>query len=150
MSDNLKSAVTRASKYEPEINRSLKDFAHHYNCVVNPTRSYSPQDKALVENAVQLAYQRIYYPMREMTFFSLEDLNKEIQKLLSAYNDLLFQRKEASRRDQIKTLAWIHKMIYADDEVNVKEAQFLMYTIKPTDISFSELKKVAEKLHQII
>ena len=88
--------------------------------------------------------------MREMTFFSLEDLNKEIQKLLSAYNDLLFQRKEASRRDQIKILAWIHKMIYADDEVNVKEAQFLMYTIKPTDISFSELKKVAEKLHQII
>lgn len=104
VSDNLKSAVTRASKYEPEINRSLKDFAHHYNCVVNPTRSYSPQDKALVENAVQLAYQRIYYPMREMTFFSLEDLNKEIQKLLSAYNDLLFQRKEASRRELFQSV----------------------------------------------
>ncbi|MFT7158276.1 MAG: hypothetical protein ACI8Q1_003305, partial [Parvicella sp.] len=28
VSDNLKSAVTRASKYEPDINRSLKDFAH--------------------------------------------------------------------------------------------------------------------------
>ncbi len=104
VSDNLKSAVTRASKYEPEINRSLKDFAHHYNCVVNPTRSYSPQDKALVENAVQLVYQRIYYPMREMTFFTLEDLNKEIQKLLSAYNDLLFQRKEASRRELFQSV----------------------------------------------
>jgi hypothetical protein len=104
ITDNLKSAVTRASKYEPDINRSLKDFAHHYNCVINPTRSYSPQDKALVENAVQLVYQRIYYPMREMTFFSLQDLNKEIRKLLIEYNDLLFQRKEASRRELFQSV----------------------------------------------
>ena len=104
VSDNLKSAVTRASKYEPEINRSLKEFAHHYNCVINPTRSYSPQDKALVENAVQLSYQRIYYPMREMAFFSLQDLNKEVQKLLINYNDLLFQRKEASRRELFQSV----------------------------------------------
>ena len=98
VSDNLKSAVTRASKYEPSINRSFKDFARHYNCVINPTRSYAPQDKALVENAVHLVYQRIYYPIRDMTFFSLEDLNREIKHRLEAYNNLLFQRKEASRR----------------------------------------------------
>lgn len=99
VSDNLKSAVSRSSKYEPEINRSFKDFARHYNCVVNPTRSYAPQDKALVENAVQLTYQRIYHPLREMTFFSLADLNREIRKLLKRYNNLLFQRKEASRKE---------------------------------------------------
>jgi len=104
VSDNLKSAVTRASKYEPEINRTFKDFARHYNCVINPTRSYSPQDKALVENAVQLTYQRIYYPLREMTFFSLKDLNKEIGKLLNHYNDLLFQRKEASRKELFQSI----------------------------------------------
>lgn len=104
VSDNLKSAVTRACKYESQINRSFKDFARHYNCVVNPTRSYSPQDKALVENAVHLVYQRIYYPMREMTFFSIEDLNKEIQKLLETYNDLLFKRKEASRRELFQSI----------------------------------------------
>ena len=99
VSDNLKSAVSRASKYEPEINRSLKEFARHYDCVINPARAYSPQDKALVENAVQLTYQRIYYPLREMMFFSLEDLNREIRCLLEKYNDMLFQRKEASRRE---------------------------------------------------
>lgn len=104
VSDNLKSAVTRASKYEPEINRTFKDFAIHYNCVINPARSYSPQDKALVENAVQLAYQRIYYPMREMDFFSLGDLNGEIRKLLCQYNDLLFQRKEASRKELFQSV----------------------------------------------
>lgn len=104
VSDNLKSAVTRSSKYEPEINRSLKDFARHYDCVINPTRAYSPQDKALVENAVQLSYQRIYYPIREMTFFSLEDLNGEIRRLLENYNNMLFQRKEASRRELFQSV----------------------------------------------
>ena len=102
--DNLKSAVTKASKYEADINRSLKDFARHYNCVINPTRSYSPQDKALVENAVHLTYQRIFYPIREMTFFDLQALNQEIRKHLHAYNDLLFRRKESSRRELYQSL----------------------------------------------
>lgn len=104
VSDNLKSAVTRASKYEPEINRTFKDFARHYGCAINPTRSYSPQDKALVENAVNLVYQRIYYPIREMDFFSLADLNSEIKKLLNGYNNLLFQRKQASRRELFQSV----------------------------------------------
>ena len=102
--DNLKSAVTKASKYEADINRSLKDFARHYNCVINPTRSYSPQDKALVEHAVHLAYQRIFYPIRAMTFFGLQELNQEIRKHLKTYNDLLFRRKEASRRELYQSL----------------------------------------------
>jgi len=76
----------------------------HYNCVINPTRSYAPQDKALVENAVHLAYQRIYYPLREMTFFSLEDLNREIAVLLERYNNLLFKRKESSRIELFQSI----------------------------------------------
>ena len=108
VSDNLKSAVTRSSKYEPDINRSFKDFARHYNCVINPTRSYAPQDKALVENAVHLTYQRIYYPLREMTFFSLAELNQEIRKLLERYNDLLFQRKEASRKELFQSVERVY------------------------------------------
>ncbi len=104
VSDNLKSAVSRANKYEPEINRSFKEFALHYNCVINPARTYSPQDKALVENAVHLTYQRIYYPIREMVFFSLVDLNREIKIWLEHYNDLLFQRKESSRRELFQSV----------------------------------------------
>ena len=104
VSDNLKSAVKRASKYEADINRSFKDFARHYNCVINPTRGYAPQDKALVENAVNLAYQRIYYPLRNMTFFSLQDLNREIRRLLEPYNNLLFKRRHASRRELFQSV----------------------------------------------
>jgi len=102
--DNLKSAVSKASKYEPTINKVFKDFAMHYGCVINPTRSYSPQDKALVESAVKLVYQRIFYPINEMTFFSLEDLNLELTKRVEAYNGFLLTTLQVSRRHQFQTL----------------------------------------------
>lgn len=58
--------------------------------------------------------------------------------------------RNASRKVQIRTFAWIYQMMYADDKMDIKEAQFLMNTIKPTDISYSEIKKVAKELPQII
>ena len=39
-----------------------------------------------------------------MVFFSLSELNKEIKKLLVAYNDLLFQRKQSSRRELFQSI----------------------------------------------
>ncbi len=121
VSDNLKSAVTRASKYEPDINRTFKDFAQHYNCVINPTRSYSPQDKALVENAVQLTYQRIYYPIREMVFFSLKEINDEIKKRLKEYNNLIFQRKQASRRELFQSVERSYLKTLPESNYEVKD-----------------------------
>ena len=121
ISDNLKSAVSRSHKHEAQVNRTFKDFAHHYGCVVNPTRSYKPQDKALVENAVNLVYQRIYYPLRAMTFFSLADLNKEVRKLLERYNDLLFQRKEASRKELFQSVERTYLKPLPDQAYQLKE-----------------------------
>ena len=54
--DNLKSAVTKSSKYEPVLNKTFKDQAKHFGFAINPTRSYKPQDKALAEGAVKLGY----------------------------------------------------------------------------------------------
>ena len=96
--DNLKSAVSKASKYEPILNKTLKDLALHYGCAINPTRSYSPQDKAMVEGAVKLVYQRIYFPLRNMTFFSLDELNAQLRIELEKYNAYLMETYQASRR----------------------------------------------------
>ena len=96
--DNLKSAVTKASKYEPVLNKSLRDLALHYGCVINPTRSYSPQDKAMAEGAVRLVYQRIFFPLRNMTFFSLDQLNEQLRTELERYNGYLMETYQASRR----------------------------------------------------
>lgn len=99
VSDCLKSAVSRASKYEPVINKTFKEFALHYGCVIDPARPYSPQDKALVENAVKLVYQRIFYPLSKMTFFSITELNTAIGELLIKYNNYVFQLRQYSRRE---------------------------------------------------
>ncbi len=100
VTDNLKSAVTKSSKYSAILNKSLNDLAIHYKTSINPTRSYSPQDKALVEGAVKLVYQRIYYPLSKQTFFSLSELNKAIKDKLTDYNSFKMKQLGVSRLKQ--------------------------------------------------
>ena len=97
VSDNLKSAVTQADKYEAVLNRNFKALALHYQTVALPTRAYKPKDKALVEGAVKLMYQRIFYPLSSQTFFDLTDLNAAIKTELEAHNQKPFQGKTDSR-----------------------------------------------------
>jgi transposase len=95
--DCLKSAVVKSDKYEPTINESYNDFARHYGTVILPARALHPQDKALAENFVKIAYQRIYAPLRNTTFFSLEELNEAMWEQLDKHNQLPFQGKDYSR-----------------------------------------------------
>jgi transposase len=96
--DNLKSAVTRADKYEAEINAAFLDFANHYGTAVMPARSYKPQDKAHVERAVNIAYSRIFAPLRNRVFHTLRELNEAIGELLIIHNDTHFRQRPISRR----------------------------------------------------
>ena len=98
--DNLKSAVTKANKYEADLNRSFEDFAEHYGTAVMPTRSLKPRDKSLVEKHVSIVYNRIYAPLRNEVFFSLEQLNKAILVLLDKHNKTNFQIEKVSREEK--------------------------------------------------
>ncbi len=82
--DNLKAAVNKGCKYEPVINKVFKDFALHYDCAINPTRTYSPQDKALVESAVRLVYQRIYYRLSKRIFFFTSRIKSGYSRIIGA------------------------------------------------------------------
>ena len=97
--DNLRSAVSRSDPYEPGINPVFDAFAQHYGVVIMPARVRQARDKALVENAVRLSYQRIYAPLRDRTFHSLEQLNAAIWELLEEHNARRFQRLPYSRRE---------------------------------------------------
>jgi len=96
--DNLKSGITKGNKYEPDINPEYADFARHYGTVILPARPNSAKDKALVENAVNLVYTRIYAPLRNKSFYSLEELNEAMRELLEKHNNTPFQRLRVSRR----------------------------------------------------
>jgi transposase len=76
--DNLKAAVIKADRYEPELNRVMEDFANHYGFVVCPTRPRHPRDKAKVEGQVRIIYSRVYAKLRNQRFFSLEELNRAL------------------------------------------------------------------------
>ena len=102
--DNLKSAVTKSSKYEAVINEAFADFAHHYNTAVLPARAYRPRDKALVENAVRLTYARIYTKLHDTDYFSLEELNAAIRAVLEDYNSRLLKGRNYSRRQQFEEI----------------------------------------------
>ena len=98
--DNLKSAVTKSSKYEPVINETFADFAEHYETTILPARAYRPRDKALVENAVRIIYSRIYAKIRGTDYYSLEALNAAIIIALEEHNNAFLRGRDYSRRQQ--------------------------------------------------
>lgn len=102
--DNLKSAVTKSSKYEPTINESFASFAEHYSICVLPTRAYKPRDKSLVEGAVKIIYTRIYATLRGKIFYTLDELNMAIWDALEEHNNKLLKGRHYSRRMQFEEI----------------------------------------------
>ncbi len=97
--DNLKSGVIKASIYEPVINNLFADFADHYRTAVVPARARKPKDKAHVENAVKISYRRIFAPLRNKRFYSLEELNEAIKVKLEEHNNKKLSNMKVSRRE---------------------------------------------------
>jgi transposase len=98
--DNLKSAVSKSSKYEPTLNETFADFAEHYGTAILPARAYRPRDKALVENAVRIIYTRIYVKVKRQQYLTLQDLNAAILTALEEHNNAPLRGRNYSRRQQ--------------------------------------------------
>jgi transposase len=97
--DNLKAAVTRSDPYEPEINRLMEQAGNHYGFVTIPARPAKPKDKSLVENQVKLVYNRVYAPLRNRIFFSLEELNEAVREQVRLHNRKRMQQRTYSREE---------------------------------------------------
>jgi transposase len=69
--DNLKSGVTTACYYEPELNPTYRDLATHYGTAVLPARPRRPKDKAKAEAGVLLVERWVLARLRHQRFFSL-------------------------------------------------------------------------------
>lgn len=95
--DNLKAAVIKAHRYSPQLNQNFESFARHYSMSVVPARAYKPKDKALVENAVKLSYQRILKHLGTDQV-PLEEINRRIMALTETYNTINLTGREYSRR----------------------------------------------------
>lgn len=95
--DNLRSGVTRAHRYEPEINPTYAELARHYGVAVIPARAARPRDKAKAEAGVLLVERWILARLRDRQFFSLAELNAAIAALLRELNARPFKKLPGSR-----------------------------------------------------
>ena len=102
--DNLKSGVSKACKYEPDLNPTYADMAEHYGCAVLPARPRKPRDKAIVENGVLIAKRWILAVLRHRTFHSLAELNAAIRECLERLNTRPLRQARKSRRELFEAL----------------------------------------------
>lgn len=102
--DNLKSAVSKACRYDPELNPSYAQFAAYYQTAVIPARPYKPKDKSKAEVGVQIVERWIMMRLRKIQFFSLAEANQAIRVLLDDLNNRSFKQRPGSRRSQFESI----------------------------------------------
>ncbi len=102
--DNLKSAVSKACRYEPDINPSYQDLAWHYRVAVVPARAGKPKDKAKAEVSVQVVERWVLAPLRKRRFFSFEELNAAIAGLVAEVNARPMREYGKSRQELFELL----------------------------------------------
>jgi transposase len=95
--DNLRAGVTRAHRYEPEVNATYLEMATHYSVAVIPARARKPRDKAKVEAGVLVVERWILASLRNRSFHSLAELNAAIREKLAWLNRRPFRKLEGSR-----------------------------------------------------
>jgi hypothetical protein len=102
--DNVRSGVSRACRYDPDLNPGYQQWAAHYQVAVVPARPYKPKDKAKAEVGVQIVERWILARLRHHTFFSLAELNQCIRALLDELNQKPFKQLPGNRHQAFTQL----------------------------------------------
>jgi transposase len=102
--DNLRAGVTRAHRYEPDLNATYEEMAAHYGVAIISTRRGKPRDKAKVEAGVLLAERWILARLRNRRFCSLAEANTAIAECVAAINERPFRKMPGSRRSWFEEL----------------------------------------------
>ena len=95
--DNLKSGVIKPDREEPHLNATFREFTLHYGMATLPARSSRPTDKGAAESAVRTVQSRILLALRNMTFFSLGEMNGAIRRELDKLNEAPMANRESRR-----------------------------------------------------
>jgi len=102
--DNPRSLVSQACRYEPKLNKTVREFARHYDVSFLPARPYSPKDKATAESSVQIVTRWILARLRHTVLADVHAADAAIAALLPSLNNRKFQKLEGSRASLFATL----------------------------------------------
>jgi len=95
--DNTKTAVTKTDLVDPVLNKSYHEMARHYRTNIVPARPYKARDKGADENAVLNVSRRIIASLRNIQFFSINEINEAISEELWKFVNRPFQKMEGNR-----------------------------------------------------
>ncbi len=116
--DNLKSGVTRAHRYDPDINPTYCDFGNFWGFAVLAARPREPRDKACVESTIGAIQRDFYQRCRERTFYSLDELNTSFREYLAEFNSRTMKDYGVSRLDRFsKEKGFLQPLVHASYEV---------------------------------
>lgn len=97
--DNCKQAViTNRDWISPELNKDYAEWAEHNHTVILPAKVKKPRFKSSVENAVGILEKGFFHDMEEMTYFSLEQFNRDLWRHLEKLNNAPFAKKPHCRK----------------------------------------------------
>ena len=97
--DNLRSAVSKAHRYDPDITPAYYHMLAHYGSAAMPARAYRPKDKASAENGVLIVQRWILAKLRHEQIYGLAALNARLGALMEIANTKKFKRYPDCRRD---------------------------------------------------
>ena len=96
--DNLKTGVSKNTRYETVLNRSYQELAEHYDTAIVPARVEHPKDKPLAEGTVKFASTWILAALRDQRFFSIREAQEAVSEKLEELNARPFRKREGCRR----------------------------------------------------
>jgi len=96
--DNLKTGITKNTRFETLIPRAYKEMADHYNTAIVPARVKHPDDKPSAEGSVKFATTWILAAIRNYHFFSIEEAKRTVFEKLEELNSRPFQKRAGNRR----------------------------------------------------
>ena len=97
--DNLKTGITKNTRYETILNRTYQKMAEYYGTAIVPARVRHPQDKPHAEGGVNFASTWILAALRSRKFFSVEEAQAAVAEKLEELNDRGFKKHPGSRRE---------------------------------------------------
>jgi len=97
--DNAKAMVKKAGLLA-ELSKSANEFAKHYGVLIDTSQVATPTHNPLAENRVKELTHSVFATMnKDLTFFSIEEMNVHLKKEVDKRNDKLIQRIGLSSND---------------------------------------------------
>lgn len=100
--DNAKAQVTKADKFDADLNSEFSLLCDHYEIAPIAARPRSPKDKSLIENSLGVFWRWAWPQLRKITFFSPREINAELEELLITFNNRVQKKYGLSRRQRFE------------------------------------------------